>query len=464
LSINVEVIMVINIFSKKRVLSISVNFLLFLGLSFFENVQLYADFIPLFDHEPFEGSLKYPSKARATYLVKDMDPSEAQSRNGIIFTGEGESSIKMHKSEDMYNYVSKAWEVGDRFIEHVPSGESSAEEGIVIRFKYPINKFGLKIGLNSIYGDLSTWPEQVELRAYSAVGDLVGTVEMEEVNKGYDNFMLPYTLFGFETTSGPGVTAVVLDNGASEVPERIAYVYYEYKTPRPFKTILPQIAHGTVSGASIESDLTLFWDRSAHVTTFSPSGEILDAPILNEGTEFDLADAVNVREQRYLKSTTIPGLDDLTVGYVVAESDYPIDGQVVYRTTDAEGKVYEADIRGCVPETYLKIPFELNQAENLNAALAIVNPSDTVAEIEIHVNDDFHSYTEFWDPPLFTLQPGEQRALFMWELWDEMPSEDGNYILQLRSSVPFAAAAFYTRNWIVAGNLPVWSYKEGQAR
>ena len=58
----------------------------------------------------------------------------------------------------------------------------------------------------------------------------------------------------------------------------------------------------------------------------------------------------------------------------------------------------------------------------------------------------------------------EQRALFMWNLWNEMPSKDGNYILQLRSAVPFAAAAFYTRNWIVVGNLPVWSYKEGQAR
>ncbi len=438
--------------------------LLFVLVVLFLNLPLYADFIPLFDHGPYENSLKYPSETRAVFLIKDMDPSEVQSCNGIIFTGEGESTIKMHKSEDMYNYVTKTWDAGGRIIEHVPSGESSAAEGIVIRFKYPINKFGLKIGLNSIYGDLSTWPEQVELRAYSPAGELVGTVEMEEVNKGYDNFMLPYTLFGFETTSGPGVTTVVLDNGASEVPERIAYVYYEYKTPRPFKTILPQIAHGTVSGASIESDLTLFWDRSAHVTTFSPSGEILDAPIFNEGTEFDLADAVNIREQRYLKSSTIPGLDALTVGYVVAESDYPIDGQVVYRTTDAEGKVYEADIRGCVPETYLQIPFEISQAENLNAALAIVNPSDTAAEIEIHVNDADHSYTEFWDPPIFTLQPGEQRALFMWELWNDMPSEDGNYILQLRSAVPFAAAAFYTRNWIVVGNLPVWSYKEGQAR
>jgi len=164
------------------------------------------------------------------------------------------------------------------------------------------------------------------------------------------------------------------------------------------------------------------------------------------------------------KSSTIPGLDELTTGYVVAESDYPIDGQVIYRTTDYGGKVYEADIRGCTPVTYLQIPFELKRSEALNAALAIVNPSDAAMEIEIHVNDADRSYTEFWDPPLLTLQPGEQRALFMWELWNGMPSADGRYILQLRSSVPFAAAAFYTRNWIVTGNLPVWSYQEGQAR
>ena len=214
----------------------------------------------------------------------------------------------------------------------------------------------------------------------------------------------------------------------------------------------------------IESHLTLFWDDAATVSVLSPDGELLLAPILDEGSEFILTPEYRASRQEYFKSTTIRGLDDLTVGYVVAESDYPIDGQVVFRTTDADGKVYEADIRGCTEETYLQIPFEINQAENLNAALAIVNPGDTVAEIEIHVNDSEGSYTEFWEPPTFTLQPGEQRALFMWELWDEMPSADGNYILQLRSAVPFAAAAFYTRNWIVVGNLPVWSYKEGQAR
>ena len=423
----------------------------------------YAEFIPLYGWESFEDLLKYPDDGDIVYMIKDMNPSEAASRNGILFTGEGESSVTTHKVENLLLDWGR-WRVGERIIEHLPSGESSAGDGIVVRFKYPIDKFGLQIGRNSIYSNLQTWPEQVELRAYTTGGELVGIVEMEEVNKGYDEFMLPYTLFGFETTSGPGITTVILDNGDSEVPERIECLYYRYKIPHPFKVILPQIAHGSISGASIESDLTLFWDDAAKISIYSPGGELLPIPILNEGSEFTLAVEHRGDVQEYFKTTTIPGIDDLTVGYVVAESDYPIDGQVVYRTTDADGKVYEADIRGCVPETYLQIPFEINQAENLNAALAIVNPSDTVAEIEIHVNDADHSYTEFWDPPTFTLEPGEQRALFMWELWNEMPSEDGYYILQLRSAVPFAAAAFYTRNWIVVGNLPVWSYQEGQAR
>ncbi len=425
------------------------------------NNMVYADFLPLWDFEPFEDSLVYPPKnGRDIFMVKDMDPSEAASINGIIFTGEGESTLTTHKFEDTYSFGNRL--IGRRYFVQVPSGISSAHEGVVIRFKYPVKKFGI----NNLESRIGTPDDrgQVTLTAYSSAGELVGTVEMEEENMGYDNFHLPYAAFGFETTAGPGVTMIVMDYGDSEKAECFGNVYYEYKTPRPFKVILPQIAHGSVSGASISSDVSIFWDHSAAVGIFSPDGVILPISILNEGSEFLLNVESGYYYQEYFKSSTIPGLDDLTVGYVVAESDYPIDGQVVYRTTDVEDKVYEADIRGCTPETYLQIPFELNQAENLNAALAIVNPSDTVAEIEIHVNDSEGSYTEFWEPPIFTLQPGEQRALFMWELWNEMPSADGNYILQLRSAVPFAAAAFYTRNWIVVGNLPVWSYQEGQAR
>ena len=420
------------------------------------NTPLHADFVALYGWESFEDSLKYPGWGRAPmYRIRDMNASEIESKNGVIFSGEGESTVRIHQKDD-FNGGFTGKSSADRCIEHVPSGVSSAGEGIVIRFKYPVSKFAVGLGRASVFDQYFDDFETASLHAYTDNGQFIGTTKMKATS--------PNLVFGFETTSGSGVSFVVMDYGEAEAPEKIDTIYYKYKTTHPFKVILPQIAHGTVSGASIESDLILFWDDSATVSVISPLGVPLVSQILDEGNEFNLASEPRTSRQEYFKSSTIPGLDDLTVGYVVAESDYPIDGQVVYRTTDAEGKVYEADIRGCVPETYLQIPFELNQAENLNAALAIVNPSDTVAEIEIHVNDAEGSYTEFWDPPIFTLQPGEQRALFMHELWDEMPSENGNYILQLRSAVPFAAAAFYTRNRTVVGNLPVWSYKEGQAR
>jgi hypothetical protein len=445
--------------------------LLLLSLQFMA-IPAYAEVTPLYGAEEFEDSLSYPSYVGAAgYRIHDIDAAEADSRNGIIFTGEGESGVRIHKGEDYYLGFGSGMQLGKRCIEHVPSETSSADEGLVIRFKYPVKKFGVFLG--SISPSSEDHPlagfDIASLRAYSSNGQFIGTVEMEVIANppNYDG----YSFFGFETDNNQGVTTVVLDYGDAEKPERIATIFYEYNTPRPFRVILPHIAHGTISGASIDSDLSLFWDRLANVKLYSTLGEIPSNPYLGEGNNFQLQyDEMTggvykgFPTQFHFKSSTIPGINDLTVGYVVAESDYPIDGQVVYRTTDSDGKVYEADIRGCVPETYLQIPFELNQSENLNAALAIVNPSDTVAEIEIHVNDSEGSYTEFWEPPTFTLQPGEQKALFMHELWDEMPSEDGSYILQLRSAVPFAAAAFYTRNWIVVGNLPVWSYKEGQAR
>jgi len=425
------------------------------------NIPVYAEFVTLLGYEHFEDSLRYPGWGKTSiYRIQDVDASEIESKNGVIFSGEGGSTVRIHQGDDYHGGLSGMLP-GLRCIEHVPSGNSSAGEGLIVKFKYPVSKFGIELGSISVSEHKLEGIESASLRAYSADGQFVGTMEMI-VTSNPPNFD-GYSIFGFETTSGPGVTTVVMDYGEAEVPERIETVYYEYKTPHPFKVVLPQIAHGTAGGVNIESDLALFWDRSASVELFAPTGNLLTVPILNEGNDFVLTDELSLSQQ-YFKSSTIPSIDELTVGYVVAESDYPIDGQVVYRTTDSEGKVYEADIRGCTPETYLQIPFELNQAENLNAALAIVNPGDTVAEIEIHVNDSEGSYTEFWEPPIFTLQPGEQRALFMWELWDQMPSEDGNYILQLRSAVPFVAAAFYTRNWIVVGNLPVWSYKEGQAR
>ncbi len=431
------------------------------------DAPIHAEYIPLLGYEVFqekEGLLVYPPGGESSmYRVGEMDASEMESRNGIIFTGEGESNVRIHQGEEFHSLGGVY--PGPRCIEHVPSSEtSSADEGIVIRFKYPVRIFGLYVGRYSFSGPGVEGVAAITLRAYSQSGQLVGTTLTERAYLGEGEYRFAHSTLGFEVTDGPGITTVVLDYGEEHVRETIGEIYYKYLVPHPFKIILPQIAHGTASGASIESDLTLFWDASASVDVMSSWGSPLASQILNEGSEFTLSGEHRGDPQEYFKSSTIPGLDDLTVGYVVAESDYPIDGQVVYRTTDAEGKVYEADIRGCVPETYLQIPFEINQAENLNAALAIVNPSGTVAEIEIHVNDSEDSYTEFWDPPTFTLQPGEQRALFMHELWDQMPSEDGNYILQLRSAVPFAAAAFYTRNWIVVGNLPVWSYKEGQAR
>ena len=449
-----------------RFKSISNRFLLLIIAVLLMNISAYAEYIPLLGYEVFqdmEGLLVYPSNSDSQmYRVHDMDASEMESRNGIIFAGEGESSVRIKQGRD--ELLFGGWEMGPRCIEHVPSSESSwADDGIIIRFKYPICTFGFYIGRFSLSGPGVEGVAAITLTAYSPSGQLVGTTLSEREYLGDGVYKFAESTLGFEVTSGPGVTTVILNYNEEHVRETIGEIYYEYLVPRPFKVILPQIAHGTVSGASIESDLMLFWDRSAQVSVFSPNGEFLPIPILEEGNNFTLP-LESAPRKFYFKSSTIPGIDPLTVGYVVAESDYPIDGQVVYRTTDAEGKVYEADIMGCTPETYLQTPFELNQAENLNAALAIVNPSDTVAEIEIHVNGAEGSYTEFWDPPIFTLQPGEQKALFMHELWDEMPSEDGNYILQLRSAVPFAAAAFYTRNWIVVGNLPVWSYKEGQAR
>ena len=453
--------------------ALSVYLLIFVSSCLVMTTPAFAEFIPHLGYEAFqdiEGLLVYPADSDSPmYRVDAMDASEMETRNGIIFSGEGESSVRIKQGEDML--LLGGWEMGPRCIEHIPSSESSwADEGIIIRFKYPVVKFGLYVGRSSFSGPGVEGVAAITLTAYSPSGQLVGTTLSEREYLGEGEYEFADSTLGFELTSGPGVTTVILDYNEDHVRETIGKIYYEYLDPRPFRVILPQIAHGNGNGAAIESDLMLFWDRSAEVSVFSSDGDFFPLPVLEEGNSFTLPLGENsglpksASRQFFFKSTTIPGLNDLSVGYVVAESDYPIDGQVVYRTTDARGKVYEADIRGCVPETYLQIPFELNQAENLDAALAIVNPSDTVAEVEIHVNDEEKSYTEFWDPPAFTLQPGEHRALFMWELWNELPSEDGNYILQLRSAVPFAAAAFYTRNGIVVGNLPVWSYKEGQAR
>ena len=423
------------------------------------NVPTYAELVPLYGSELFvdmEGLLEYPAQGRRPiHRLNNMHASELESRNGIIFTGEGESTVRIH--QDRSDLYFGAWVEQLSCIEHVPSsGASSAGEGLVIKFKYPVSRFGIHLGIPTYGVSYFEGFDTATLRAYADNGQFIGEMAMTTAS--------PYEIFGFATSGGPGVSTVIMDYGDADAPERIDTVYYEYSIPRPFKVILPQIAHGTMSGVSIECDLTVFWDDAATVKVFSPEGTPLTSQILDHGNEFILASEARKDPQEFFKSSTISGLENLTVGYVAAESDYPIDGQVVYRTTDAEGKVYEADIRGCVPETYLEIPFEINESEKLNAALAIVNTSDTAAEIEIHVNDDEESYTEFWYPPTLILEPGEQKALFMWELWDEMPSADGNYILQLRSAVPFAAAAFYTRNWIVVGNLPVWSYQEGQAR
>jgi hypothetical protein len=419
-----------------------------------------AEFVPLLGEEHFEYTLRCPNY-RTSYMIEHMDPSEAASRHGIIFTGEGKSSLTTHKAKDNSDGISTF--VGGRSIEQVPvSWESSAGEGIVIRFKYPVSKFGVRLSHDS--DDRYDWPETGSLRAYSVNAQLIGTVEvgsMPSIWEGQDR--IETTNFGFETTSSlEGVTTVVLDYGDSEVPERIRQVYYEYVNPKPFKVILPQLAHGTVSGASIECDLFIYWDHSVTIRTYSPDGGLLDDPILKEGSNFTLL--LEDTQQFLFKSTTIPGTEDLTTGFVKAESDYPVDGQVVYRTIDSEGIVHEADIRACTEETFVQTSFEINQAEQLNAALTIVNPSNTYAWIEMHVYDLNQSYTRFLRPPRIALKPWEQRSVFMWELWDEMPSFDGPYTIQLRSPHPFTAAAFYTRNWIVVGNLPMWSYKEGQAR
>ncbi len=74
--------------------------------------------------------------------MHDMDASEMESRNGITFTGEGESTIRIRQGEEFHSLAGVY--PSPRCIEHVPSSEtSSADEGIIIRFKYPVCKFGL---------------------------------------------------------------------------------------------------------------------------------------------------------------------------------------------------------------------------------------------------------------------------------------------------------------------------------
>ncbi len=67
------------------------------------NLQVYAEIVPLYGSDVFvdiEDLLKYPAKGRSSiHRLNNMDASEMETRNGIIFTGEGESTVRIHQEK-----------------------------------------------------------------------------------------------------------------------------------------------------------------------------------------------------------------------------------------------------------------------------------------------------------------------------------------------------------------------------
>jgi len=159
-------------------------------------------------------------------------------------------------------------------------------------------------------------------------------------------------------------------------------------------------------------------------------------------------------------STRIPAVGRNSIGkigYARIESKYPVAVNAVYRTLDPEGKlVGEAGLQAAPSRFSQFIPVERDVESGLETGIAVVNLASEEQFVHFDLVKENGRKPDFTAGISFTFRAGEQRAFFLSELLDKVPS-DFTGTLRITSGHGAAVAVIRTIDGVASSSLPMGS-------
>jgi len=352
----------------------------------------------------------------------------------------------------------------DTVVRNEPPSGSSADLSFILQFRYPLERVGFTLG-NGAEETVAS------IRAFTAAGTLLGTVEQGEIKEGRGPFV------GVETSNPEGIATVVLSYGAEDRAEQINDLIIDYLSPRRFRVYLPRIAHGQTGDQRLQSSIQVQNLRphdegvNVQIDFFDSEGKPLFLSLDGkEESRFEFH--LDFLESRQL--TTDGPADMLVVGYALIESNYPVTAQTIFQVLDdQDALVSEAGIQASVGRTVHVSPVQKTVSATIDTGIAITNVGVDETYVRLvpfeeggGVPEEIRNFIRL------LLPPGGHHAFFLSELCQQ-PQEPGVYCesdflatedfrgsLEIASTEPTVVTAIRTVAGMPVSSLPVGSMEE----
>jgi hypothetical protein len=347
----------------------------------------------------------------------------------------------------------------DHVIRNQPLMGTSADQALIFQFKYPLHRVGFVLG----NGSEST---VARIRALTAKGELLGTIEQSAINETRGPFV------GLETTHTAGISTVILDYGAEEQAEQIHSLLLEYLSPRVFETYLPHIVHGRAGDRLLRTliqiqDLGVADETKAKLSLFNQSGQPLTLRLNGqEGSAFEFTFTFLASVHLEVESLG----EEWAVGHARIESSFPVAAHAIYQTSGPDfDEMVEAGVESVEAKTFHAASVERMMGAGLDTGIAVANVGETPTRaVFMLLEETGERPEEIRNLPSFALEPGQQRAFFLSEFcsispipdfcnFDFLAERDFRGAVRITSVVPIVVTTLRTVHGIPVSSLPVGS-------
>ncbi len=333
---------------------------------------------------------------------------------------------------------------------------SSANEALIIRFQYPVNRVGFRLG-NGTADTTAT------VKAYGLKGDYLGSVERTGVRSPQTIQTLEEIPFlGLESTTPVGT--VLLDYGPEPAGEQIHDLYFDYAGGRSFVTYLPQVADGQTGEATIRTLIQVQNPYQMPVPVridFVSEGQPLEL-VVGEERKSSLSFELPVRGSTQIETSgkTSP----LGVGYARVESRIPLRTQALFHVKGREGDgLQESGLQSTPPRLFHMIAVEVNRETGLDTGIAIANENGFPVTVGLSlVGPDGQAGGPFGIAGLQTIPPRSQRSFFVTEAFSYLRETEaftgtvGVYVVSAADgqTLPVAVSGLRTIGGIAISSIP----------
>ena len=335
------------------------------------------------------------------------------------------------------------------------NGEESADSSLIINFRFPVQRVGF------LFGNFDD-TMRATLHAFDVAGNLLGTIEQA----GLDNSGPPGEVFlAVRADPDTPIAKITLDYGDSDRAEQIDNLILQYVSRPTFQAYLAQIGDGLIPPGVLPQGSGAL--RTTILVTNVSNSTAQGGLRLLESSGAPLALSLNGAVVGMLDLTIPPSTtvsftsrgdrDPPTSGYAVIQSNVPVEATAIFQVLDEDGDVFtEAGVGSTTGRASQVGAVQRFVQLGINSGIAVVNSSDIANDATAFLLDQSGEVVQVEEGQL-DLQGGQHRAVFLNELFGDLPAGNVEGSLLVTSDQPLSIVVLRTILGLVSSSLPVGS-------